>query len=238
MSDFYKKLLEDGFYKEASVGADNSGLSTDAIKELIDSSFTTEQMEVMAEELNLMFEKEATEVPVDLEQNLEKEAKEDSKEDEPEEDSKEDEPEEDSKEDEPEEDSKEEAEDESDKVANLVVEMREKLASMNEEMAKLTAAIEDLAPEKEAETEDSEELSKEAQEEAMMIKEAYDLAAQQLVDGGYTLHDYVMSKVANEKLADMIVEAAEKLAGMQDSNPLLEADVMMSKIAEQLDEQN
>lgn len=248
MSNFYEKLMSNNFYKEASTGAD-LGMTKDGVRELLDKSFTNEQMESLAEELglaDLFFEKEAEE-EVDLEMNLQKEAEdEEEKKEEPETDKKDDTEEESDDEssddkakketeeptEEPEKEAEEEAFDVS-KMASMIAEMQEKVASISEELAGIAAQF--PAEEKEAEAE-SEDMDKKAEEEAIMIKEAYDQAAAQLQENGYTLSDFVMSKVANEDMAALIVDTAEKLAYIQGSNPLMEADVIISKITDQLQE--
>lgn len=248
MANFYEKLMSEGFYKEASSGVE-TGMSKDTIKELLDSSFSSEQMESLAEELGLMFEKEAAEEAVNLDDSIAKESAEEVAEEEAKKEASEEET--------------EKEDDGEDKMAAMVQEMREKIASITTEFAKVSEFIESFEKEaaedskkedgeeedsKEDEKEDAkeeedkkaeeateEEISKEAAEEAMMIKEAYDQAAQYLAENDYTLADFVYSKVGDEHLALQIAEAAEKLAYVQDSNPLMEADVLISKIAEILE---
>jgi len=240
MANFYEKLMSEGFYKEASSGVE-TGMSKDTIKELLDSSFSSEQMESLAEELGLMFEKEATEEAVNLDDSIAKESAEEVAEEEAKKEASEEET--------------EKEDDGEDKMAAMVQEMREKIASITTELAKVSEFIESFEKEaaedskkedgeeeeeeeeedKKAEEATEEEISKEAAEEAMMIKEAYDQAAQYLAENDYTLADFVYSKVGDEHLALQIAEAAEKLAYVQDSNPLMEADVLISKIAEILE---
>lgn len=235
MANFYEKLMSEGFYKEASSGVE-TGMSKDTIKELLDSSFSSEQMESLAEELGLMFEKEATEEAVNLDDSIAKESAEEVAEEEAKKEASEEET--------------EKEDDGEDKMAAMVQEMREKIAGITTEFAKVSEFIESFEKEaaedskkedgeeeedKKAEEATEEEISKEAAEEAMMIKEAYDQAAQYLAGNDYTLADFVYSKVGDEHLALQIAEAAEKLAYVQDSNPLMEADVLISKIAEILE---
>ena len=271
MANFYEKLMSEGFYKEASSGVE-TGMSKDTIKELLDSSFSSEQMESLAEELGLMFEKEAAEEAVNLDDSIAKESAEEVVEEEAkkeasfEEKDKETSGGEDSEEDKAEvaanKAETEKEDDGEDKMAAMVQEMREKIASITTELAKVSEFIESFEKEaaedskkedgeeeeddkeeeedkeeedKKAEEATEEEISKEAAEEAMMIKEAYDQAAQYLAENDYTLADFVYSKVGDEHLALQIAEAAEKLAYVQDSNPLMEADVLISKIAEILE---
>lgn len=69
------------------------------------------------------------------------------------------------------------------------------------------------------------------------IAEEYDETYAQLVDEGYTIADYAMSVVGNEKIAAYIGENSEKLAAVSGVNPLMVADDLLAKIEEQLPEE-
>lgn len=69
------------------------------------------------------------------------------------------------------------------------------------------------------------------------IAEEYDETYEQLVNEGYTIADYAMSVVGNEKIAAYIGENSEKLAAVSGVNPLMVADDLLAKIEEQLPEE-
>lgn len=67
-------------------------------------------------------------------------------------------------------------------------------------------------------------------EKVAMVLAAYDLASEKLASAGYTLADYVFSKVGDEKVAYQIAENAEKLAFVTDQNQLKVADDIIETV--------
>lgn len=69
------------------------------------------------------------------------------------------------------------------------------------------------------------------------IAEEYDDVYSQMADEGYTVADYAMSIIGDEKIASYIGENSEKLAAVSGVNPLMVADDLLAKISEQLPEE-
>lgn len=201
-SNFYEELLKNDFYEEKTA-SDNSGEMADMLE-----SFSSDELEVLAAELGVLYEKTAAE---DDEEGLESLAEDrDQVKDKADKDVQ-DKKNEQKVEGEPKDDERDATGSEQAEEAKLKAEKREMVIPE-------AAEGEQIATTAEEESEDE------------IIKVAYDIAAEKLAAEGYTLEDYVFSKVANEDIAYFIADKAEKLAYLADKNPLQVADDILFEI--------
>lgn len=69
-------------------------------------------------------------------------------------------------------------------------------------------------------------------EEGDLIKTAYEVAEEKLAESGYSISDYVYTVIPNEKTASFIADKAEKLAHITNKSALQVADDIIGNMAD------
>jgi hypothetical protein len=220
---FYDELVNKDFYQEKTAS------TKDEIKGVLDS-FSTEEMEAIAAELGLLSEKTAAEETQSLESKVltqvEKKNQEDAKD-------RANEAKVEGGEGKTEEtqatDSETTEESKTNTEKEQVVNPQAK-AHENNSSQPNTVNVPNAEKEEEHTPEEKTKGEYSSEEKEAMVLEAYNVAFEKLASAGYTLEDYVFSKVANESIAVDIAEQAEKLAYVTEQNPLKVADDIIGAV--------
>lgn len=202
-NSFYEEIMQNNYYEEKVA-------SSEEVKETMADSFSTDQLEILAAELNLAIsEKQGTKTS---EEKVAEETRQAEREEEKEEQAK---------------------ETANESAGEPKEDEREATQSEAQEQAKAEKTQERIVN---PEAEELAEESKEASGEAMsnIIKLAYNLAEGTLAESGFGTADYVYGRVGDEKIALSIAEKAEKLAYVSDLSPLQVADDILFNIASKI----
>jgi hypothetical protein len=202
-NNFYEEILKDDGYNNEKQASDNS-----TTKDML-GAFSDTELEALAEELNIAYEKQASNHAT-----IEEKIAEDTQ-------------------DQREEDKEDLAKKNADKTADPGAEEEadertDATDSEEAETAKTVAEKEEIVNPEAKE----QEVTAAEYDEATLEKVAYEVAAEKLASEGYTLTDYVFTQIPNEKIASFIADKAEKLASLSDKHPLQVADDIMINIAD------
>lgn len=205
-SSFYDEIMkEDAYYSEKQ-----ASVSDEDCKSMLDA-FSTTELETLAAELETAYMKKAAGTSTTIEEKIAEEEA-------------------------PEEAHEQKEEDRVDQHIEQAAdpgdgeEADEEDATESEEAeeAKTKAEKEEAVN---PEAKDGEIVATAAEYDEMdLVKVAYEIAEEKLASAGYTLLDYVYSKIPNEKVANFVAENAEKLAFVSNKSSLQTADDLIMNI--------
>ncbi|MDF2841730.1 MAG: hypothetical protein K0R00_156 [Herbinix sp.] len=206
-NSFYEDIIGGGdFYSEKT--ASNN---TEVIESMIDT-FSTDEMEILAQELNIAYEKKASVNTQTIEEKIAEDTQEER-----------------------EADKEDLAVQNAEKADGEPVEdERDATGSEEAEEAKTKAEKEEIVNPEAKELEEKVTTAAEYSEEEL-TKIAYEVAEEKLASEGYSLTDYVFSYLPDEKVASFIADKAEKLAFLSERSPLQVADDILLNIGDLVD---
>jgi hypothetical protein len=214
-TNFYESLIKDDYYEEKTAFENNQ-----ATESMLDA-FSTDELEALASELKIAYEKNASS-PATIEEKIAEDTQVD------------------------EEKRKEElAQQNAAKVADpgegeKADERVDATDSEQAEEAKTKEEKEEIVDPRAKEVEEEVDDSSNEEESVMaseyehddLVKVAYEVVEEKLAEEGYSLLDYVYTKLPDEKIASFVADKSEKLAYLSGRNSLQVADDILMNLSD------
>ena len=202
-SNFYNDLIKNDFFEEktASENSDTKDMLTE---------FSTDQIEAIAEELGILFEKKAGSEEKTAEGKVNSHAEEEAEDDR--------------------QDAASQAKAGTTNAGKETKDERNATKDEKTEENKTKAEKEDIINDNAKAIE--QKVAGYTEEQIMKV--AYEIAEEKFASVGLSVADYVFSKVANEEIAIFVADKAEKLAFLTDQSILKVADDILGSVADSL----